>query len=104
MSPVPGLPTYLRETSDGLQLSVRVQPGARREAVVGIYGDALKIAIAAPAVDGKANDALIRFLATWLSVSRSQIAIVTGLTSRSKVVRITGITADELQRKVTPTP
>jgi uncharacterized protein (TIGR00251 family) len=80
---------------------VRVQPGAKREGVVGLHGDAVKIAIAAPAVDGKANDALIRYLAELLQVPRLSVEIMSGALARSKVVRVTGLTAEEVRAKLT---
>ena len=86
-------------------LAIRVQPGARREGVVGRYGDALKVAINAPAVDGKANDALIRLLANLLSIPRSSIDIVSGHTSRSKLLRLTlpvSTTTAELETRLLP--
>lgn len=88
----------VREVSGGVQFAVRVQPGARREGVVGQYGDAVKIAISAPAVDGKANEALVRCVAALAGVPRASVAIVAGATSRTKVLRIEGITSPELLR------
>lgn len=76
-------------SSTQVTLSLRIQPGARREGVVGRYGEAIKVAIAAPAVDGKANEALIRLLSSLLGVPRSQVEVVAGETSRSKLVRVT---------------
>jgi hypothetical protein len=67
-----------------------VQPGARKSAIAGIHGDALKIRIAAPAVDNKANAALVDFLSETLDVPRSAIAIRHGATGRRKVVEIAG--------------
>ncbi len=86
----------VREVVGGVQFALRVQPGAKREGVVGAYGEALKIALNAPAVDGKANEALVRFIAETLHISRASVEIVSGLVSRSKVVRILGVTADEV--------
>ncbi|HLF39046.1 MAG TPA: DUF167 domain-containing protein [Burkholderiales bacterium] len=73
-----------------LKLSLHVQPNARRSEIAGLHGDALKIRIAAPAVDNKANTELIEFLSKTLEVSKSKIAIRRGGTSRRKVVEITG--------------
>ncbi len=73
-----------------LTLTLHVQPNARRSAIAGFHGDALKIRIAAPAVDNKANAALIEFLSETLAVPKSAIAIRRGATSRRKVVEITG--------------
>lgn len=83
----------LRDTNGAFQFAVRVQPAAKREGIAGLYGDAFKIAINAPAVDGKANSALIRYLATIFRVPASDIHIVAGKTSRSKIVRVDGVTA-----------
>lgn len=73
-----------------ISLTVRVQPNARRDEIVGLYGDALKIKVAAPAVDNKANAALVEFLGETLGVPRSAIVIRHGATGRRKVLEITG--------------
>lgn len=73
-----------------LTLTLHIQPGARKSGIAGLHGDALKIRIAAPAVENKANTALIEFLAEALGVPRSAIAIRQGATSRRKVVEIIG--------------
>jgi uncharacterized protein len=90
-------PTVLRDVADGCMLAVRVHPGAKRNAVGGMHGGALKVSITAPATDGKANDALIAFIADWLNVPRARISLVAGETSRSKTLRITGKSAAEVQ-------
>ena len=69
-------------------LSLHVQPGARKSAIAGLHGDALKIKVAAPAVDNQANAALIDFLSEMFDVSKSAITIRRGATSRRKVVEI----------------
>ena len=69
-------------------LTLHVQPGAARTQVVGVHGDALKIKLAAPPVDGKANDALLHFLAEAFGVPLRQVTLVRGQTARAKVVRI----------------
>ena len=73
-----------------ISLTVRVQPNARRDEIVGLYGDALKIKVAAPAVDNKANAALVEFLGETLGVPSSAIVIRHGATARRKVLEITG--------------
>ena len=73
-----------------LALTLHVQPGARKSGIAGAHGDALKIRIAAPAVDNKANAALIDFLSETLHIPKSAIAIRRGATGRRKVVEITG--------------
>lgn len=84
----------LRETADGVSFSVRVQPRASRTAILGVLGNALKVAVAAPPVEGKANEALIRFFAELFEVQRSAVEIVSGEATRNKVVRVVGVTAE----------
>ena len=77
---------------------MHVVPRARTTAVAGRHGDALKIRLAAPPVDGAANEELVRFLAERLAVPRSAITIATGHTGRRKTVKIAGVeTADALR-------
>lgn len=78
----------VRDEAGVLVLAFRVQPGAPRSEVVGMYGDALKIRLAAPPVDGRANDELVRFLADAFGVPRANVTLLRGASSRSKVVRI----------------
>jgi uncharacterized protein (TIGR00251 family) len=95
--------TYTNDTPDGCTLSVRIHPGARRNAVTGIHAEALKISLTTPPVDGRANEALIAFLADALRLSKSRIALITGQTSRTKLLRITGKSAAEVQAALDPT-
>lgn len=76
------------QTPDGLLLRVYIQPKAHRDAVVGLHGDALKIAITAPPVDGKANSHLRAYLARQFRVAKSQVILVRGETSRHKQIKI----------------
>jgi uncharacterized protein (TIGR00251 family) len=80
-----------REGPDGVGFAVRLQPRARRNAIVGELGDALKIALAAPPVNGRANAACVEFLAEVFEVPRASITIVSGQSRRNKVIRVTGI-------------
>lgn len=80
--------SWARRIERGWELTLRVQPGARGTGVVGELGDALKVRVAAPADDGKANAALTRFLATALGVPTAAVTVIRGEHSRSKVVRI----------------
>lgn len=82
----------VNEVDGRVRFLVRVQPRASRSEVVGVYGDALKIRLSAPPVDGAANDALIEFLADVFAVGHRDVRILSGETSRSKVVEIEGIT------------
>ncbi|HEV2325687.1 MAG TPA: DUF167 domain-containing protein [Terracidiphilus sp.] len=85
----------LRETRDGVSLAVRAQPGAKRTAITGVYGEGaaaqLKVAVNAPPVEGRANEALIAFLAEAFSVSRSAVELTSGELSRSKSFLLHGI-------------
>ena len=83
------------------RLTVKLHPRAKRSAVTGRFGDAWKLDLAAPPVDGKANDECIRFFAELAGVPRARVRIVTGLTSRMKVVEIEGVPQDELERLIT---
>ena len=80
-------PCY-RWQDDDLILSIRVQPRASRDEVVGVYGDHLKIRLTAPPVDGKANQHLLRFLAKYCRVPRARVELISGQTGRTKKVRI----------------
>jgi len=91
------IPISIRDTSDGCTLAVRVHPGAKRNAITGSHAGALKISLTTPPTDGRANDALITFLAERLCVPRSRIAMLTGAASRSKTLRIAGKSAAEVQ-------
>ena len=93
----------LRETPDGCILLVRVHPGARADAITGIHDGALKISLTTPPTDGRANDALIGFLAERLHIPRARIALLTGATSRSKTLRIKGKSSAEVQTALSPT-
>lgn len=78
-------------TADGVKLRVHVQPRASQSEVVGMHGDAVKIRLAAPPVDGAANDALIDFLSRQLDIPRRSITLVSGQSSRAKTVAINGL-------------
>jgi uncharacterized protein (TIGR00251 family) len=86
--------------SEGCLLSVRAQPGARKNAVIGEHGGALKIAVMAPPEDGRANEALVDLIREWLGLKRSQVELAAGKTSRNKQFLIRGLTPDELAKQV----
>jgi uncharacterized protein (TIGR00251 family) len=77
------------------RFTVKVHPRARRSAVTGRLGDAWKLDLTAPPVEGKANEECVRFLAELVGVPRARVRIVTGLTSRTKLVEIEGVTEEE---------
>lgn len=82
------MPAWRRQDGDALVLTLRVQPGASRTEVAGLHGDALRVRLAAPPVDGKANAELMRFLSEVFDVPQRRVTLVRGETSRHKVVRI----------------
>ena len=77
-------------------VSVRVIPRSSKEGVAGYEGGVVRIRLNAPPVEGKANDALVRFLAKALGVPRSRVTLVTGERGRSKIVRVSGVTREAL--------
>jgi len=83
-------PSNNHQKSEDLYLPVHINPGAKKSAIVGPYGDRIKIQIAAPPVDNKANLELIRFLAKHYNVSKKQVEILQGKSGRDKLVRIEG--------------
>lgn len=90
----------VRKTAKGASFNVRVQPRARKNEVCGVQGDALKVRLTAPPVDGAANEALVAFLAKSLEVRKSQVEIIQGRTSRSKVVTVSGISPEKVQERL----
>jgi len=85
---------WFRRTDQGWLISVHAQPGAKKSAVAGLHGNALKIRIAAPPVEGKANEALTAFVAKALGLPRRTVSIVKGESSREKLLLITDASAD----------
>ncbi len=87
----------IRDTPAGATFQVKVQPRAKKDAIIGEVGDALKLALTAPAIEGRANEACIAFLAKLLNVPRSSVTIAAGLSSRNKVVRVAGMAAEQIR-------
>jgi uncharacterized protein (TIGR00251 family) len=92
----------VRASDAGVRFAVRVQPRASRSEIVGVHGDAMKIRLSAPPVDGAANEALVELIADVLGVGRRAVRIVSGETSRSKVVEVEGVTAAAVLRLAGP--
>ncbi|MGE5311995.1 MAG: DUF167 domain-containing protein [Nitrospirota bacterium] len=92
--------SYLHETADGVILRVKVQPRASRDEVVGVQGDALKVRIIAPPVEGAANTRLLTVLAKKLGIPRGRLELRTGSISRFKSIAIQGISAAEVRRRL----
>ena len=85
---------WYRKTKEGWLISVHAQPGAKRSAIAGLHGESLKIRIAAPPVEGKANEALTAFVAKALHLPKRAVSIVKGESSREKLLLVTDTTAD----------
>ena len=85
---------------DGVILRLHVQPGAKRTELAGRHGDAMKIRLAAPPVDGKANACLLAYLADVLEVPTSAVELLSGASARAKRVRVAGISADRAERRL----
>lgn len=95
----------LRSTAEGVTLAVRAQPGAKKTAITGIYGEGtaaqLKIAVKAPPLEGRANLELIKFLAETLGVAKNAVELKTGELSRSKVFLLRGVSMEKAEAAFT---
>ena len=94
----------MRETAEGVTLTLKVVPGAKRDRIVGELGDALKVAVSKPPEDGAANRAVAQLLAAALGVPVAQIAILRGHSSPRKEVLLRGITAAFAQQRLNVPP
>jgi uncharacterized protein (TIGR00251 family) len=93
---------FAQDTADGCTLRVRIHPGARRNAITGTHDGALKISLTTPPVEGRANEALIAFVAEALRLPKDRVSLVAGATNRSKTLRIEGKSAAEVQAALSP--
>ncbi|MBP7275239.1 MAG: DUF167 domain-containing protein [Kiritimatiellae bacterium] len=93
---------YLRETSEGTCLTVRVTPRAGRNAWAGWHAGMPKIRLCAPPAEGQANRALMEFLAEALDRPRSTLELIAGASSRTKTVRLRGCPADHIRSRIPP--
>jgi uncharacterized protein len=90
----------IRESSGGVSFAVKIHPRAKKNKITGEVGDAFKVSLTAPPVEGKANDACIDFFATVLNLPRSSFTIASGQSSRNKVIRIVGLSAEEVRKRI----
>lgn len=81
---------WYRREGNNVTLTLHIQPGAKRSELAGLHGDALKIRLAAPPIEGRANDALLRFIAELFNVPLREVELLRGLQSRHKMVKVTG--------------
>lgn len=90
----------VQESSKGVTFAVKVHPRARKNQITGTVGEALKLALTAPPLEGRANQAVIEFFADFFKISRSSITIASGETGRNKVIRISGISPEMVRRRL----
>lgn len=90
----------VKESAQGVGFEVKVQPRARKNAVIGVVGDALKLALTAPPIEGRANQAVIEFFAELFEIPRASVTIASGATNRNKVVRIRGLTRQTVEQRL----
>jgi len=90
----------IRDTPAGAAFAVKIHPRAKKDAITGEVGDALKLSLTAPPVEGRANAACIEFLAKLLKVPRSSVTIASGETGRNKVIRVAGLSAEEVRGRL----
>jgi uncharacterized protein len=90
----------VRDTPQGATFAIKVHPRARKNDIIGEVGDALKLALTAPPVEGRANQAVVEFLAEILDVPHSSITIAAGQASRNKVVRVSGLSAADVEKRL----
>jgi uncharacterized protein len=84
----------VQDGSQGVTFTVKVHPRAKKDAITGELGDALKVSLTTPPVEGRANEACIEFFANLLKVPRSSVTIASGQASRNKVIRVTGVSRE----------
>jgi uncharacterized protein len=94
----------IRDTPSGATFQVKVHPRARKNAITGVVGEALKLALTAPPVEGRANEACIAYLAEFLNVARSSVTIAAGESSRQKLIRVAGLSATQVEVKLRTIP
>lgn len=94
------IPVAIHESARGISFAVKVHPRARKNAITGTVGDALKLALTAPPVEGKANQAVIEFFADLFQIPRSSVTIASGETSRNKVIRIAGVSKPAAEQRL----
>jgi hypothetical protein len=90
----------LREAAGGVSFSIKVHPRGRRNAITGTAGEALKVSLTAPPVDGKANQAVVEFFAALFEIPRSSVTIASGESSRQKAVRVAGVNRQTVERRL----
>jgi uncharacterized protein len=91
---------YLQQRTDGICISLKVQPRASRNEIAGLIGNELKMKVTAPPVDSAANEAVLEFLAETFGCARNQLELLRGATSRHKQILVRGLTAAQIEAKL----
>lgn len=94
--------SWITAVDGGVRLQLHIQPRASRTEIVGVHGDALKIRLAAPPVDGAANEALVGFLAKQLGVPQSAVRLIAGMAGRRKTVKVEGVGEARVRASLIP--
>jgi uncharacterized protein len=90
----------LHDSGSSVTFTVKVHPRARKNAITGELGDALKVSLTTPPVEGRANEACIEFFAKLLKLPRSSVTIASGQNSRNKVIRVAGLSSDQVRERL----
>ena len=90
----------IHDTPSAATFVVKVHPRAKKNAITGELGDALKLSLTAPPIEGRANEACVEFLAKLLKLPRSSVTIASGHSSRRKVIRVVGLSTEEIRRRI----
>jgi hypothetical protein len=92
------IPIHQHESS--VAFHIRIHPRAKKNAITGEVGDALKVSLTAPPIDGRANEGCIEFFAKFLKVPRTSVTIASGQSSRNKVIRVVGLSAEQVRERL----
>lgn len=92
--------TVINEFQDGVSFVIKVHPRAKKNAITGELGDAIKLSLTTPPIEGRANEACIEFFAKLLKVPRSSVTIASGAGSRNKVIRVAGVTGQYVRYRL----
>src|SRR5262249_6590939 len=90
----------MEDGKNGVWFRVKVHPCAKKNAITGEVGDAVKLSLTTPPIAGRANEACVEFFAKLLKVPRSSVTIASGETNRNKVIRVRGLSAEEVRRRL----
>jgi len=90
----------VHDSPAGVTFAVKIRPRAKKNAITGELGDALKVSLTAPPIEGRANEACVEFFAKLLKVPRSSVTIASGQSSRAKLICVAGLSAEEVRRRI----